>query len=147
MSVQGWVGSTLRIAIDGVIIAAVRTKSVAFGGAAIDITEGEQDGYRRLLGERDERPITVSVEGVATVNNYQRLLTEWYGETLTTVSVLHPDGSSTASPDGAFLNALSHGAEHNGAVSFQAQFTMSGTLAAVPFVPSPPVLTARNVAC
>lgn len=128
MSAQGWLGKDLVIALDGEPIAAVRAKSVSYAATPIDITDGESNGFRRILEVADSFTVDVDVDGVCTVDNYALLLEQWYGEVFSDVEVRHPDGSVEIPEDGAFLSALSRSGEHGGMVSFQARFAFSGAI-------------------
>lgn len=134
MSEVGWVGRELRVAIDGTVIAAVKAKRVTYTAEPIDETQGERDGWRYLIDEADHRRIDVSVDGVATVENYNRLLEIFYAdEELTPLEILHPDES--VEEGDAFLVSLEHRGEHAGFVGFSAVFYFSGD---VPLTPPPP---------
>jgi predicted secreted protein len=126
MSVIGWVGRTLRIGIDGQILAAVRAKSVAYVNTPIDLSDGERNGFRRLAEQGDVRSIDVSVDGVATVENWPVLRDAWEGEEFVSLTIEQPDGSTFTAD--AVLAALSRTGEHSGAVGFSASFQLSGVL-------------------
>jgi hypothetical protein len=126
MSVIGWNGRELKILVAGLVIAAVRTKRVSHAADSIDLSEGEDDGFRHLDPQPDTRSVEVSVEGVATVDNWRFLIDEWYGNFFTDVEIQHPDGSIETPEDGAFLRALDHTGEYKGHVAFSATFLLSG---------------------
>lgn len=125
MSKIGYVGSTFRIIWNGDILAAVRTKSVQHIRAAIDVSHEERDGWRHLDPKYESVGVEISVEGVATPTNYA-LLEQWLGDTFTDLMLVFPDGTVELAEDGAFLRSLSYGGEHQGFVSFSAQFIFSG---------------------
>nr|MBO2515130.1 hypothetical protein [Gammaproteobacteria bacterium] len=125
MSKIGYVGSTFRIIWNGDILAAVRTKSVQHIRAAIDVSHEERDGWRHLDPKYESVGVEISVEGVATPTNYA-LLEQWLGDTFTDLMLVFPDGTIELAEDGAFLRSLSYGGEHQGFVSFSAQFIFSG---------------------
>lgn len=128
MSAQGWIGKNLAIALNGEVIAAVRAKSVRYAAQPIDITDGESNGFRRILEVADSFTVEVDVDGVATSANYATLRDHWYGEAFSDVEIRHADGGVEAPEDGAFLAALSCTGEHGDAVSFQARFLFSGAV-------------------
>lgn len=124
MSVIGWSGRSFQIAINGTPVAAVRTKRVAYANEAIDITEGENNGWRRLAERGDVRSIDINVDGVCTSANWP-LLQAWYeSEQLQQVEIRHADGSVEGAE--AFLGALSLQGSTDGFVEFQTVFSVSG---------------------
>ena len=126
MSAVGYPGRTLRLVRGGEVIAAVRAKTVTHTAESIDVTDGERDGWRRLLDEHDVISVTIEVEGVATSENYKWMLEEWYGSSFTDIVIIHPNGTLAIAEDGAWLQTLEKLGEHNGAVTFTASFTLSG---------------------
>lgn len=126
MNTVGYLGRTLRLVRGGEVIAAVRAKTVTHTAESIDVTDGERDGWRRLLDEHDVISVTIEVEGVATSENYKWMLEEWYGSSFTDIVIIHPNGTLAIAEDGAWLQTLEKLGEHNGAVTFTASFTLSG---------------------
>lgn len=126
MSSVGYLGRTLRLVRGGEVVAAVRAKTVTHTAESIDVTDGERDGWRRLLDEHDVISVTMEVEGVATSENYKWMLEEWYGSSFTDIVIIHPNGTLAIAEDGAWLQTLEKSGEHNGAVAFTASFILSG---------------------
>ena len=126
MSVVGYNGRHLKILKDGVAIAAVRTKTMALGRTPIDVTNDDSDGYQILLPAPGMRSANISVEGVATVNNYQAFLADWEADAFLDVTVQHPDGTSMEAEHGFFLGNIEMSGEHDGYVAFTAELQSSG---------------------
>jgi predicted secreted protein len=128
MSEIGYNGRSLRIRKDGVVIAAVRTKSVTHNREPVDVTTDDSDSYRTLLSEPAARSLDVQVEGVVTSGNHAQLLNDWNNNTLKDITIQYPDGSIGEAEHGFFLGSLEFNGEHNGAVQFSAQLQSSGPL-------------------
>jgi predicted secreted protein len=135
MSALGWIGRSFQIAFNGTPVAAVRTKRVAYSNTPIDITEGESNGWRRLAERGDVRSIDVTVEGVATAENWPLLLAQFESEEATQIEVWHPEGSVQFAD--AFLASLTKQGEHSGAVTFSATWQMSGEIGLYTTLPAP----------
>lgn len=131
-------GRNLKVFIDGALIAAVKTKSISLNREAIDETDGESNGWQFFNEIPDGRDMAVSVEGVATFDNFS-LLEEFEdtGEELPSLVLEFPDGTVLTSTGGAFLQSLSYEGESPGAVQFSAVFLLSGPASAIAI----PILT------
>jgi predicted secreted protein len=125
---SGYNGRSLAILKDGVVIAAVRSKTVTHNREAVDVTTDDSDSNRTLLPVPAMRSLDVEVAGVATVDNYQDFLANWNGNTLLDVTIQNPDGSIEEAEFGFFLGNLEFAGEHNGAVEFTAQLQSSGAM-------------------
>jgi len=130
---NGYNGRDLIIKLDGsppVAIAAVTSKEIARAREAVDVTTDDSNGWRTLLPNPGMRTIDITVEGVATAENYAQHLEMWDGSTMENIILEHPDGSTDS---GAFfISALSHSGEHNGAVTFSMQMQSSGAIVTTP---------------
>lgn len=128
---KGYSARDLTIWIDDgagyVKIAAVNARDVARPKEGIDVSNDDSDGWRRLLAKPGTKMIDVSIEGVATVDNYARFLTKWNGTTLENVRIVHPDMSTEIGD--FFLSNLQHqggSAEH---VAFTAELQSADAVA------------------
>lgn len=127
MSRIGYSGRDFQIRLDGVVIAACRTKSSSRMRQAIDNTHEFGDGWRHFLSTPDQISLDVSVSGVATLDNYAILRNEWLGTSFSNVEIVHADGT-TQSAEGAFLANLVFSGETQGFVAFEASFAFSGLI-------------------
>jgi predicted secreted protein len=126
MSEIGYNGRALKVLRGGIVIAAVRSKTATHSREPVDVTTDDSNGDRTLLPAPAIRAIDLSVEGVATVDNYQAFLSSWKLDAFLDVSVLHADGSIEEAQEGFFLGNVEFTAEYNGAVMFTAQLMSSG---------------------
>lgn len=135
MSDRGYKGRSFAILLNGQRIAAVRGKSVSYSRTPIDRSDEEKTGWRYLDPKADSRSRSISVEGVATINNYS-LLQAWHGSTYSDISIRHADGT-LEEPDAAFLESLTYSGEHDGHVAFEASFLLTDDPGAAPPPPTP----------
>lgn len=126
MSVIGYNGRAFKILRGNEVIAAVRTKSAAHNREPVDVTTDDSNGHRTLLPEPGVRSIDVTIEGVATSENYQWMLNQWNGNTLTDIAIQNADGSIEVADHGFFLGSLEFSGESAGDVAFSATFMSSG---------------------
>lgn len=127
MSERGYKGKMLRILRAGELLAAVRAKSVSHSKVPIDCSDEEKSGWRHLDKKADSRSVELSIDGIATAENY-RLLEDWRGSSFSDIAILHPNGTLEYAADGAFLSSLSFEGTHDSAVIFRAAFTFSGLI-------------------
>lgn len=128
MSTAGYNGRAFKIKKGAAVIAAVVTKSTSLAREAIDVTNDDSDGWRKLLPTPGNRAIDVSIEGVATVDNYKSIIQDWEGNALLSITIEHPNGSTQSATDGFFLSSLEFSGEQNGHVTFSAQLQSSGVV-------------------
>jgi predicted secreted protein len=124
----GYLGREMRVFVDGILVAAVRAKSASFGREVIELTNGEKDGWRRLLEAPAGITLDLSVQGVTTVDNIDLFRGWWLDDELHVLELLLPWGGVISSADGAFLSSLSFGGESATHVSFAAQFQLCGAI-------------------
>lgn len=132
MSTKGYNGRELIIQIDGVAVAAVQSKTVSRSKSEVDVTNDDSSGWRTLLSDPGTKSIDVSINGVATVDNYNELLTKWNGDVMQNVTIVHPNGDMETAADGFFLSSLEQSGEHDGHVAFTAQLMSSGAVTVTP---------------
>ena len=133
---SGFLGRNLRILKDGVVIAAVQTKSLSRRNEYIDVSGEETDGFRHFLDTVDTREVSISVEGVMRPEHWHQLIVPRISGAFIDVEVEFPDGSTLRSDDGAILTALSFQSETRTAVKFSASLVLSG-----PWVTADPLPT------
>lgn len=108
------------------VIAAVQSKTITHNRSAVDVTSDDDDGWRRLLPDPASRSMDVSVEGVYSDENSEKLLGDWEGNAFTDITVEYPDGSSAEAEDGFFLSNLEISGEQDGNTAFTAELQSSG---------------------
>lgn len=132
MSTIGYNGRSLQIFKDGVKIAAVRSKGATHTREPVDVTNDDSDGDRTLLPAPALRGVDVTVEGVATIDNYQDFLSDWAADEFLDVEVHHADGAVVEASEGFFLGNIEFSGEYNGYVSFNASLQSSGPVTVTP---------------
>ena len=130
----GYNGRRMKILFDGAVIAAVQTRELKLNRESVDVTNDDSDGFRVLLDEPGVKSVDVSIEGVATIDNYNQLLEKWNGTTYEDVTIEHPNGTVTAAADGFLLSGLTLGGAHNEHVAFSAELQSSGIVTNTPAV-------------
>jgi len=128
MSTIGYNGRAFTVMLDGVPIAAINNKTATMNKEAVDVTNDDSDGFRVLLPNPGVKSMDVSVEGVATSENYEILYNAWFGGELLDITIVHPNGSTIEAEHGFFFGNLEMGGESAGYVSFTAQLQSSGPL-------------------
>jgi predicted secreted protein len=121
---SGYNGRKLLVKIGSTLIAAVQSKEITRAREAVDVTNDDDDGWRTLLPDPGMRTIDLSIEGVATAANYADILERWNGDTMESITLESPDG--TTETGSFFLSNLTNGGEHNGNITFSAQLMSSG---------------------
>lgn len=132
MSTIGYNGRSLIILKDGIKIAAVRSKTATHGREPVDVTNDDSDGDRTYLPAPALRFVDLSVEGVATIDNYQDFLADWEADEFLDVEVLHADGSRVTPQEGFFLGNIEFSGEYNAHVAFSATLNSSGVVSVAP---------------
>ena len=119
-----WGGST-----DQYLVAGVREKSVALNGDPVNVTSGEDAGWRKLLADvSTEDQVTLSVSGITKNGN---LRADWFGGTRTKAAeFVYEDGSKIAGT--FYLQSYTENGPYNDAVTFQAAFHSSGAIVYTP---------------
>lgn len=104
-------------------ILGIREIGLSFNGEGVDITSGEDNGYRTLLtniSAQDEVEITVS-----GVTKDTRMKEAWSnGEKTQPITIIYPDGSTFTGT--FFLSSYSEGEPYNDASTFDATLMSSG---------------------
>lgn len=128
MSKIGYNGRAFTVMLNGVPIAAINNKTATMNKEAVDVTNDDSDGFRVLLPSPGVKSMDVSVEGVATSENYEILYAAWFGSDLLDITIVHPNGSTIEAEHGFFFGNLEMGGETAGYVSFTTQLQSSGPL-------------------
>lgn len=129
MSTIGYNGRAFTVLLNGEPIAAINNKTATMNKEAVDVTNDDSDGFRVLLPNPGVKSVDVSVEGVATSENYAILNAAWFGGELLDITVVHADGSTMEAEHGFFFGNLEMGGETAGYVSFTTQLQSSGPIA------------------
>ena len=128
MSTKGYNGRDFEIHLDGAKIAAVTTKSATRNREAVDVTTDDDDGNRRLLPKPGSRSLDVSVEGVATADNWSNIRGLADSDDFADITLKNPDGSEETAEDGFFLSNLEWQGEQDGHVGFTMELQSSGPI-------------------
>jgi len=131
MSAVGYNGRDFKIQLNGTTIAAVTTKSATRGREAVDVTTDDDGGNRRLLPTPGNRTLDVSVEGVATSNNWTDLRGLADSDTFADITLVNPDGTEETAEDGFFMSSLEWNGEQDGRVGFTMELQSSGPITIV----------------
>lgn len=126
MSVIGYNGRDFEILLSGDVIAAIQAKTSTYSREAVDVTNDDSDGWRTVLPEHGVKGAAVSVEGVATDDNYDIMMDEWLGITNSLITIRNSDGSTAEAEYGFFLASLEVSGGHDGHVAFTATYESSG---------------------
>lgn len=127
----GGIGRQAIISAGGSALAGIRTKTVSYTGTSVDITSGEDDGYRLLLGESGRKTLDISVEGVekdAVLRDlaigggdvmFEDFELEWY--------LNDPTNTVKAKVSGTFrMENYEQGQPYEEEITFSANFVSSG---------------------
>lgn len=106
------------------VIASVRSKTVTINGEPIDVTNDDDDGYRRLLDDPATRSVDISVEGLMDADTLRAAALGVGTLKLTDISVEWPDGATMTGD--FFLTNVEETGAHNDAAQFSASFQSSG---------------------
>lgn len=128
MSAIGYNGRDFEILLAGNVVAAVQSKTSTYSREAVDVTNDDSNGWRTVLPEPGVKGASVSIEGVATDDNYDILLDEWLGIANSLITIRNADGSIASAQYGFFLSALEISGGHDGHVAFTASYESSGAV-------------------
>lgn len=117
-------GRELKILKNNVVIAGVRTKTVAIAGAPVDITSDDDAGYRTMLGEAGTYSIDLTVEGITKDAELRGVILTGGSLLLTDITIEYPDGSTIAGD--FFLASVEESGEYADAITFSASLQSSG---------------------
>lgn len=109
-------------------IAGLRTKSIAFNGEVVDITNSDDgDKWRRLLAAAGVKSVTITAAGVLTnVAGDQTLRSLFFSGAHRDVQMVLPDFVTI---EGLFqISALEYSGEHNAEEQFSVTLESAGTI-------------------
>ena len=132
MSDIGFNGRSFKVKLDGVVIAAVQSKTATHAREGIDVTTDDSNGWRTLLPDPGVRSMDVSVEGVATDENYQIIQDEWAGIVNSSITIEYGDGSTATAEHGFFLGSVDFKGSNDGHIGFTAALQSSGEVTITP---------------
>lgn len=112
-----------------VLVAGVRTKSVAIAGEPIDVSNDDSGAWAEKLIDAGQISVTISVAGVAKNHT---LLAESLNTTDRDQSTvfLYPGGGVIQG--NFFLSSYQENGEYNGAALFEAEFVSNGAVTYTP---------------
>lgn len=130
-------GRRLRVKRAGEYIASVRSKSVNAAASAIDITNDDDDGWRKFLNEPGVRTVDVPVEGVFNPALHQSLLVElfegpWIQADTIEINVVNGVATGGTLTGDFRLNSVSFTGPTSEAASFSAELQSSGEITYTP---------------
>jgi predicted secreted protein len=127
----GFIGREFLVKKNSVELLGLRAKTVSFAGESIDITTGEDDGFRTLLGPSGQQSIDISFDGIAKDALIRDLMISGGNLLLTDIELEWPlssGGSTPATLTGNFrLNGYEEGQPYNEATTFSSSLMSSGT--------------------
>ena len=139
---DGFGGRFLEIHIGGVGAAVgvptkesgVQSRTITRNRAEIDVTSDDDTGWRSLVPEPGTRSVDLSISGVMSEDNYDKLLARFEAESTRhmALQIYHPNDSSVTANEriresgNFFLQSLETTGEHSGAITFSATFLSSG---------------------
>lgn len=125
----GFNGRELTIDWDSTTLVGVQTKGVTNNNSLVDVTTDDDSGWRTLLATPGMKSVDVTVSGVTSD---EVLLAEFYNASTTGETLVVNLPTSLAVPGtltGTFhLESYETSGEHDGEVSFTANFLSSGTV-------------------
>jgi predicted secreted protein len=117
-------GRELKVLKNNVVIAGVRTKTIAIAGAPVDITSDDDLGFRTMLGEAGTYSIDLTVEGVTKDDTLRAVILAGGSLMLTDITIEYPDGGEIAGD--FFLASVEDSGEYADALTFSASLQSSG---------------------
>jgi predicted secreted protein len=117
-------GRELKVLKNNVVIAGVRTKTVAIAGAPVDITTDDDQGFRTMLGEAGTYSIDLTVEGVTKDDTLRAVILAGGSLLLTDITIEYPDGGEISGD--FFLASVEDSGEYADALTFSASLQSSG---------------------
>lgn len=112
------------------LVAGVREKGVTANGEAVDITNDDSAGWRRLLNEAGVNSVDIPVSGVLDDDTLRQ---EWFSnDRLKPTTFEYPDGGTVTGD--FYLQGYSETGSHDGEITFEATFMSSGPVVYTPAV-------------
>jgi len=127
----GSVGREFLVKKNSIVLLGLRAKTFSFAGESIDITSGEDNGFRTLLSPSGQQSIDISFDGVAKDALIRDLVLTGSDLLLTDIELEWPlsdAGTTPATLTGTFrLNGYEEGQPYNEATTFSSTLMSSGT--------------------
>lgn len=125
------VGRKLIIKKADTRIAGLRTASLAWGGESIDLTSGEDNGFRLLDEASGQEQLDISGEGIMKEELFRELALSGSSKMLEDITIEYPilDSANTtpATMTGNFrLSSFEESAPYNDAITFSYTLESSG---------------------
>lgn len=117
-------GRDLLVKTGTTVIAGIRTKTISYGGEAIDVTTDDDSGYRTLLNDAAQMQIDLSVEGITKDAELRAIVMAGGSMMLTNITIEYPDGATLAGD--FFLSSVEESGAYNDAITFTASLQSSG---------------------
>lgn len=102
----------------------IREKSLTIGGDPIDITTGDDDGWRHLLTEPSEKTVEIGVNGVISVDTLRAAM--FQTDRTGAVEFTYPDGAKISGT--FYLSSYKETGPYKDAQTFDATFQSTGTV-------------------
>lgn len=117
------VGRAIALTWGGAAVPGVREKSVAMNGEPVNVTDGDDEGWRVLLeDEAAESEVSITISGVT---KSPALRQAWLtGERTAEVVITYPDGDTLTGT--FFLQSYTDTGPYNDATTFEATLLSSG---------------------
>lgn len=121
---EGYKGRKITLTWKGVVIPGVRERSISMAGEPVDLTSGDDDGWRRLATENGaaQDNVDVSVSGVTKTTDLKE---DWmHRDRVGELIIDYPTGHRLSGT--AVLVNYTDTGPYNDAVTFEATFQFSG---------------------
>lgn len=126
----GMLGRAIAFTWGGVAITGVREKGVSINGEPVDVTSGEDNGWRTLLTDPGENTVEISISGVT---KSKTLKTDWFaGNRTKAVVITYPVGDAGVISGNFFLASYNETAPYKDATTFEATLQSTGIIAYTP---------------
>lgn len=120
-----------RGAVTPVLLAGVRTKSFSLNGEAIDITNDDDAGVRKLMQEPGELSMEISVSGI-TKDDVLRLEALSLTDRTSVTEFTFPGAVAGKIAGDFYISAYTETGEYKGVATFEATFMSAGPLTYTP---------------
>lgn len=127
----GNVGRNTIVNRAGTRLIGVRSVTLDWGGEPLDITSGENNGYRTLLSEAGQRQIDLNLEGVTKDSVLKNIIMSGGSTLLTDITIqfaiIDPTNTTAATLSGDFyIASFSDANPYNEAITFTCPMQSSG---------------------
>lgn len=127
----GNVGRNTIINRAGTRLIGVRSFTLDWAGEAIDITSGEDNGFRTLLSEAGQRQIDLNLEGMTKDNTLKNIIMSGASTLLTDITIqfaiIDPTNTTAATLSGDFyIGSYNYTGPYNEGITFSCPMQSSG---------------------